>query len=169
MAEPWVIKAPFYGKWSMKVIGKNAARKQRIVIESTTGIEQTLDDVVVGQSLAEIDFPLWWALIMSTDGGPSAQASHIRRVPGVIDPDGFVITLYSDDVGSGGVVDEDFDDLVVQFTYLNPEVNPAGVPRHPFIMPPGRVRPSRPGRDKPRHKCECVCACRGNQRCRCGR
>src|SRR4029453_2976275 len=147
-----MIKAPFYGKWSMKVIGKNAARKQRIVIESMAGIEQTLDDVVVGQSLAEIDFPHWYALILSTDGGPGAQASHIRRVPWVVDPHGLLITLYSDDVASGGVVDEDFDDLVVQFTYLNPEVNPAGVPRYPFIMPRGRVRPPRPGRDKPRGK-----------------
>ena len=167
MADPWVIKAPFYGKWSMKVIGKNAAREQRIVIESTSGIEQTLTNVAVGQSIAAIDFPQWWTLIMSSEGGPSSTASHIRRVPGVIDPDGLIITLYSDDVASGGVIDDDFDDLVVQFTYLNPEVNPAGVPRHPFIMPPGKVRPPRPGRDKPRNKCECVCC--GRQRCRCGR
>src|SRR4029450_10254651 len=58
-------------------------------------------------------------------------------------PDGLIITLYSDDViGAGG--DEDFNDLIVHFTYRNPEVNPAGVPRYPFIMPPGRVRPPRP-------------------------
>ena len=75
--------------------------------------------------------------------------------------------LEFEDFDNGG--DRDFNDLVVQFTYLNPEVNPAGVPRYPFIMPPGRVRPPRPGRDKPRNKCECVCKCGRNRRCGCGR
>jgi hypothetical protein len=168
--EPWVIKAPFYGKWSMKVTGKNSPRKQRMLIESTSGIEQTLEDVAVGQSIANIDFPLWHVVILSSDGGPGSNASRIRRVPGVIEPDGLIVTLHSDDVvGSGG--DEDFNDLIAQFTYLNPEVNPAGVPHYPFNMPPGAFRPARPERDKPRHRCECVCVGRGGKRwrCTCGR
>lgn len=155
--EPWVIKAVFYGKWSMKVIGKNSARKQKMLIESPQGIEKTLEGVVVGQSLADIDYPEWYVVILSSGDGPGGSASRIRRVPGVIDPEGIIVTLHSDDIiGAGG--DEDFNDLIVQFTYQDPEVNPAGVPRHPFLMPPNRIRPDRPGRRKPQHPCKCSCS-----------
>lgn len=167
--EPWIIKAPFYGKWSMKVIGKNSTRKQRVMIESLAGIENTVDGVV-GQSIAAIDFPFWYALILSNDGSPGANASRIRRLPGVVAPDGLIVTLRSDDVPAGGP-DGDFDDLIVQFTYLNPVVNPPGVPPYEFTVPSGSFRPRLPGRDKPRCAYECVCTCRTPKRtrrqCRC--
>ncbi len=162
--EPWMIKAPFYGKWSMTVTAKNSARKQRVMIESLAGIENTVDGLV-GQSIAEINFPQWYVLILSTEGGPGANASRIRRVPGVISPDGLIATLYSDDVPAGGA-DGDFNDLIVQFTYLNPEVNPPGVPPYEFTVPSGSFRPTRPGRDKPRCTCECACSCGPQKRSR---
>ena len=166
--EPWVIKAPFYGKWSMKVTAKNSARKQKMLIESPQGIEKTLDDVTVGQSLADIDFPLWYVVILASSGGSSSNASRIRRVPGVVTPEGLVNTLYSDDIdGAGG--DEDYNDLIVQFTYQDPEVNPPGVPHYPYLLPPNRIRPERPGRTPPRHSCKCECSCRKPSCTRCGR
>jgi len=160
MANDWLIKVPFYGKWSMKVIGKNADFKQRVVIEESLSSDGFVDGVV-GQSVPAIDGPKWLVFIESSgNNGTSWNASRTKRVPGVISPDGLVVTLFSDDVVTGGS-DSDFNDLIVQFVYLNPEVNPPGVPPYNFTVPPESFRPTLPP-DKP--KCRCECTCRKDKR-----
>lgn len=150
-----MIKVPFYGKWSMKVIGKNADFQQRVMIESSLASDGAIPGVV-GQTVAAIDGARWFAFIESSSTGASWQASQIKRVPGVISPDGLIVTLFSDDVVPGGS-DGDFNDLIVQFTYLNPDVNPPGSPPYSFTLPPDAFRPSLPRR--PCGCCEPRCSC----------
>ncbi|HMG52823.1 MAG TPA: hypothetical protein VK601_05070, partial [Kofleriaceae bacterium] len=134
------IKIPFYGKWSMTVVGKNADFLQRVLIEESLASDGAVPGVV-GQSVAEIDGERWLVLVESSGtNGATWQASRIKRVPGVISPNGLIVTIYSDDVVPGGS-DGDFDDLILQFTYLNPEVNPPGATPYPFTLPVDSFRP----------------------------
>jgi hypothetical protein len=156
------IKVPFYGKWSLSVIGKNAEFQQRVVIEGSLASDGVIGGVV-GQHVAAIDGKQWWAFVESSSDGASWTASRLLRVPGVLSPEGLIVTLFSDDVVPGGS-DGDFDDLIVQLVYLDPEVNPPGPPPYSFTLPPSAFRPSLPTRGTGCGcRCAPICSCRAKR------
>ena len=159
------IKIPFYGPWSLAVIGKNADFLQRVVIEESLASDGPLSGVV-GQTVAAIDGERWTVSVeSSSDHGATWRASRIRRVPGVIAPEGLIVTISSDDAVPGGS-DGDFDDLVVRFVYLNKDVNPPGTEPYPFTLPGDAFRPRLPARN-PTCGCPRACSC-AKVRGRCG-
>lgn len=155
----------FYGSWSLVVIGKNAAFEERVRIAGSTGSDGPVAGVV-GQSVAEIDGASWQAdMEWSSDGGANWYPSRVHRIPGVTSADGLIVTLYADD-NTPEKGDGDFNDLIVQFVYLNRQVNPVGtVPPYSYTLPPSSFWPGRGGnRGSGRCRCECVCTCRPKKR-----
>lgn len=152
----------FYGKWSLLVIAKNAAFDERVSIAGSAGSDGPVAGVA-GQTVAAIDGTAWQAdMEWSSDGGASWYPSRIRRIPGVTAADGLIVTLYADD-NTPDQGDGDFNDLIVQFIYLNRQVNPVGpgVPPYSFTLPQTSFWPQRGGGGKPSPcGCECICTCR---------
>jgi hypothetical protein len=102
---------------------------------------------VVGESVAAIDGSVWDAYMeWSSDGGANWFPSRIHRTPGVTPANGLIVTLNADD-NTPTLGDGDFNDLIVQFTYLNRQVNPIGPaqPPYSFTLPPTSFWPPRPG------------------------
>jgi hypothetical protein len=156
----------FYGKWSLTVIGVHAAFQERVRIAGSEGSDGPVAGVV-GDTIAAINGTVWEAFMeWSSDGGANWFPSRIHRTPGVTPADGLIVTLNADD-NTPALGDGDFNDLIVQFTYLNREINPVGPPPYSFTLPPSSFRPQPPGT---RCRCECICTCRPtkrSKRCQC--
>ncbi len=157
----------FYGKWSLIVTGLNASFAERVRIAGSLASDGAVAGKV-GTTVAAIDGSSWQAFMeWSSDGGATWHPSRIHRNPGVNPTDGFIINLNADD-NTPALGDGDFNDLVVQFKYLNPEINPPAPvpPPYGFTVPPASFRPPPPGGGLglPRCSCECVCTCRPAKR-----
>ena len=148
----------FYGKWSLNVVAKNAAFQERVRIAGSAGSDGVVAGIA-GQGIAAIDGSAWEAIMEWSSDGTNWFPSRVHRIPGVTATEGLIVTLYADD-NTEALGDGDFNDLIVQFVYLNPVVNPVGgTPPFSYTMPqssfwPPRVHP------RPRCECECVCTCR---------
>jgi len=147
----------FYGKWSLKVIAKNADFGERVRIAGSAASDGIVAGIA-GQSVAAIDGSAWQADMQWSSDGANWFPSRIRRIPTVTTAEGLIVTLFADD-NTPEIGDGDFNDLIVQFTYLNRDVNPSApaAPPYSFTVPPGSVRPQRPPHE-PGH-CNCVCTC----------
>ncbi len=67
-----------------------------------------------------------------------------------------------------GLTTPDFNDLVVQFVYLNPQVNPPWSPPYGYTLPPSSFRPPRPCLNPPGCNCPCCCQARAKKPpCKC--
>jgi hypothetical protein len=156
----------FYGKWSLTVISKSASFQERVRISGSLASDGPVAGIA-GQQVAAIDGASWDAYMeWSSDNGVTWYPSRIHRLPGVTPQNGFVVQLRADD-NFPNLADNDFNDLVVQFIYLNPQVNPA--PDYPppfsFTLPAGSFYPQSPAPKEPEH---CCCCC-GKRRCTCRR
>jgi hypothetical protein len=164
----------FYGKWSLVVLAKNAVFQERVRIAGSLASDGPIAGVA-GTSVAAIDGNAWQAFMeWSSDGGATWHPSRIHRLPGVTPTAGLIVTLNADD-NTPALGDGDFNDLIVQLTYLNRQVNPLGpsLPPYSFTLPPGAFRPRPPGGVHGGDRgCECTCTCRPAKRkpkpaCRC--
>ena len=160
----------FYGKWSLKVVAVNGTYQERVRITGSQASDGAVAGIV-GDSVAAIDGSAWeaymeWTSDGGTDWGPNLI---VARMPGVTSSDGLIVTLYASVLFRGPLKPvlnpEDFN-LVVQFNYLNREVNPCGTKPYCYTLPPGSFRPKPPARCR----CECICTCRPVKRskdCKC--
>lgn len=152
----------FFGKWSLAVVGNVEEFEQRIRIVGSAGSDGIVAGTV-GTQVAAIDGAAWQIYQeRSSDKGVTWIENIIQRVPSVTPQNGLIVTLYGDD----SVVLPQDSDFSVQFTYLNPVVNPPGptTPPFNFTLPAGSFWPPRPT-PKPR---ECCCCRERESACRCG-
>lgn len=128
--------AIFYGNWSLRILTKMADFDQRVVIVGSANSDGPVGGIP-GHFIEEIKGERWSAeLEWSSDGGATWQPSVVRRTMLVTASEGLIVLLAADD-NTEGNRDQDFDDLVVQFTYLDPAANPK-TPTAPFdfTVPP---------------------------------
>ena len=160
----------FYGKWSLTVTAANGTFQERVRIAGSQGSDGSVPGVV-GNGIATIDGTTWQAYMeWTSDGGTTWENNLITvRMPGVTPQDGLIVSLYASVLFRGplrGNLNPDYFNLVVQFNYLNREVNPSGTTPYSYTLPSGGFRPKRPSRCH----CECICTCHPAKRskgCKC--
>jgi hypothetical protein len=131
----------FYGKWSLKVTGNVGEFDQRVRIQGSLNADGNLN-ATIGAQIADVDGASWnvW-LERSADGGATWQENVVQRIPTVTPQNGLTFTLYGDD----SVVPAPDSDVIVQFVYLDPQINPHPSPSgFGFTLPPSSFRPPRP-------------------------
>jgi hypothetical protein len=163
----------FYGSWSLLVLSKEASFEERASISGSAASDGIVAGVE-GDAIANIDGDAWTVeLEWSSDGGASWHPSRIRRTPQVVAGKGLVVTLGADD-NTPELGDGDFNDLVLEFVYLNAVVNPPGVGARPyeFTAPAEWFWPKRPSPAEKGGDGGCCCSCRcgghGSATCSCG-
>jgi hypothetical protein len=144
----------FYGKWSLEVIGNVGEFDQRMRIVGSIASDGIVAGTI-GTTVPQIDGAGWNVFMeRSADGGVTWQTNLVQRIPSVVPPVGLIVTLYGDD----DIVPPLDSDITVRFVYLNPQVNPPGVPPYNYTLPPGQFRPKRPPKVCP-CCCQCECKC----------
>ena len=127
----------FFGDWSVSVLSKNAAYRQRIVIRGS-GQDGEYDGVA-GGGIARVAGNEW-ALILegNNDRGSGWQPSAVRRSAAYTLSEGLVVRLNVDDGPAEGR-DGDYDDLIVELRSLDAAINLAPLPNPFDFSVPKRV------------------------------
>ena len=117
----------FYGPWRVEVVGGDATRPQRFTITGSDNADGSYPGTL--GSGVDVDGAEWVVTLEWKDHAvfrPSAIAKtatyDVFR--------GLVVTLGGDDLTGGG--DRDFNDLIVQLTSNDPDLNPAPPSTNPY-------------------------------------
>jgi len=130
----------------MRVQSKDAAFEERVTISGSDNSDGSFPGTP-GVMIPAIRGDEWAVeLEWSSDGGATWYPSAIRRTDGVTDADGLVVVLGADD-NVPAARDNDFNDLVVQFVYLDQAANPPPPAKpYDFTIPRDWLRRAEPDR-----------------------
>jgi hypothetical protein len=153
----------FYNNWSLTVttVALPPGVQTRVLIAGSQASDGTYPGVV-GEQVASINGNSWQVSLQSSnDNGANWGEGETLRNPSVTQQNGIIVTLTAIFPAFRGTVPE----FVVQFVYLNQQVNPQGPAQAPpvFTLPAGSFWPKLPGREP-----QACCCCCGKPMCGCG-
>jgi hypothetical protein len=110
----------FHGPWSVAVIGKSSNLAQRFVISGSDNADGGYPGEV-GTSIGVTGDT--WSISLEWLDGRQFRPCDVRVSSGYDLFKGPHVTLAADDLGPGGG-DADYDDLVLELGYENPDLDP---------------------------------------------